>query len=57
MDNYPIDLSDCAKIGMWGGCGLTCPLYLEGDCEYHIEIAERLKTPEDIEQYRELYSE
>lgn len=57
MDNYPIDLSDCAKIGMWGGCGLTCPLYLEGDCEYHTEIAERLKTPEEIEQYRELYSE
>lgn len=29
---YPVGMSGCYVVGMNGGCGLDCPVYLEGDC-------------------------
>lgn len=36
---YPDSMSDCDRIGLGGGCGLDCEVYLRGDC----------KTPPDEE--------
>lgn len=44
MDNYPVDMSDCDKVGMNGGCGDTCPVFMDGNCEY--------KTGKDDENVR-----
>lgn len=38
MNNYPIDLDECMKIGIWGGCGMNCPIYQAGECEYSEDI-------------------
>jgi hypothetical protein len=29
---YPVGMSGCYVVGLNGGCGLDCPVYLEGDC-------------------------
>jgi len=30
--HYPVGMSGCYVVGINGGCGLDCPIYLEGDC-------------------------
>jgi len=30
--HYPAGMSGCMVVGINGGCGLECPIYLEGDC-------------------------
>lgn len=56
MNMYPVDLDDCSKVGMWGGCGLTCFVYQEGRCEYHKEIENTLKNEEEKQVHAELYT-
>jgi len=29
---YPVGMSGCYVVGINGGCGLDCPIYLEGEC-------------------------
>lgn len=30
--NYPVGTSGCFNVGISGGCGLTCYVYLDGEC-------------------------
>lgn len=33
-DNHlPKSRGRCFDIGTWGGCGVTCPAFLDGECE------------------------
>ena len=34
---YPVGMSGCEVVGISGGCGLTCPVFQNGDCEEHAE--------------------
>jgi hypothetical protein len=29
---YPVGMHGCYVVGINGGCGLDCPVYLEGEC-------------------------
>lgn len=31
--NYPLGMSDCFVVGINGGCGFDCPVFLRLDCE------------------------
>ncbi|MFV1457367.1 hypothetical protein [Bacillus mycoides] len=50
-----LSTSDCHQVGISGGCGLDCHVYLSGRCEVHDEMVERFETQEDAEEYEELY--
>lgn len=40
MDNrLPKGRGRCFDIGTWGGCGVNCPAFLEGECEEPQEIS------------------
>ena len=30
--HYPAGMSGCYVVGLNGGCGIECPVFLEGDC-------------------------
>jgi hypothetical protein len=30
--NYPVGTSECFNVGISGGCGKDCFVYLKGDC-------------------------
>jgi len=46
----------CETIGINGGCGCDCPVYLEGDCTEPGEIGEGM-TEEQKEFHKETYQE
>lgn len=46
---YPRGMSDCFVVGINGGCGHTCPVFLDGLCE---ELGEM--TKDDIMESDEL---
>lgn len=52
--NYPVGTSDCFNVGISGGCGPECFVYLEGKCKEHIEMISRLDS-EQMETYKSLY--
>lgn len=35
---YPVGMSDCYVIGISGGCGLTCPVFMARKCEHQEEM-------------------
>ena len=37
-DRLPKGRSRCFDIGTWGGCGITCGAFLDGECEEPQEI-------------------
>lgn len=37
-DRLPKSRSRCFDIGIWGGCGLECGAFLDGECEEPQEI-------------------
>jgi hypothetical protein len=39
--HYPKSRSRCFDIGIWGGCGVTCAAFLDGECEEPQEIAKQ----------------
>ncbi|MEC2463409.1 hypothetical protein P9X10_00660 [Bacillus cereus] len=53
--NYPLSVTDCETVGLSGGCGIECHVYLDGKCEVHEEMIDSLETVEDKETYKELY--
>ena len=55
--NYPVGTSDCFNVGISGGCGTDCFVYLEGRCEVSSEMIPRLENEEEIKLHYELYSE
>ena len=45
LDNrLPKSRGRCFDIGIWGGCGVYCPAFLDGECDEPQEISR-----EDIE--------
>ena len=53
--NYPVGTSECFNVGISGGCGPECYVYLNGECEEPQEIVPILETKEEIEMHNELY--
>lgn len=53
--NYPVGTSDCFNVGISGGCGPDCFVYLEGRCEVPQEMLPRLSKKE-LEMHHELYA-
>ncbi len=47
-------MSECDQIGIGGGCGFECPVFLRGDCEIADEVAEDA-SPEDRKLYEDIY--
>lgn len=43
-DRLPKSRGRCFDIGIWGGCGVNCPAFQDGECEVPEEISR-----EDIE--------
>lgn len=42
LDNgMPNSRSRCTDIGMWGGCGVLCAAFVDGDCEEPQEISKQ----------------
>jgi len=50
-----VGTSDCHKVGISGGCGLECWVYLDGRCEVHDEMVSQIETEEEKQEYEELY--
>jgi len=53
--HYPVGMSGCYVVGLNGGCGFKCPVYLEGDCDEPQEFEGFFETKEQSELHRELY--
>lgn len=52
--NYPVGTSECFNVGISGGCGPECYIYLEGRCEVPSEMLPRL-YPDEIERHYKIY--
>ncbi|MGI9541941.1 MAG: hypothetical protein ACR2MX_01705 [Cyclobacteriaceae bacterium] len=52
--HYPRGMSGCYIVGINGGCGLDCPVYLNGDCEEPQEFGLE-PGDEGYELHKELY--
>ena len=52
--NYPVGTSGCFNVGISGGCGPDCFVYLNGECDEPEAMVERLE-PSEIESHYELY--
>jgi len=53
--HYPRGMSGCFVVGINGGCGPTCPVYLAGQCDESDEMIPRLDDEDEIERHYELY--
>jgi len=51
--HYPVGMSGCYVVGINGGCGLDCPVFLEGECGVPAEMLPL--EGEDLELYNSLY--
>ncbi|RLI36279.1 hypothetical protein DRO66_05920 [Candidatus Bathyarchaeota archaeon] len=47
---YPVGMSGCYVVGLNGGCGLECPVFLEGECEEVGDLVGDLKERDDIDE-------
>lgn len=45
----PKGRSRCFDIGQWGGCGLSCPVFLEGECEQPEDVIENASGENEAE--------
>jgi len=54
--NYPLGMSSCMIVGINGGCGGDCPVYLDGECEVAHQMCEGL-TGEALELHIRLYGD
>lgn len=53
--NYPVGTSGCFNVGISGGCGPECFVYLKGECDEPGEMVERLETDEEVKLHWRLY--
>jgi len=46
--HYPAGMSGCYVVGINGGCGFSCPVFNEGDCEspYEFDLTEYTASDE-----------
>jgi len=58
-DNLPKSRGRCFDIGTWGGCGVRCPVFIEGDCsepqEMDIEEMKAEYDKDELTSILELY--
>ena len=52
--HYPTGMSGCDIVGINGGCGLTCPVYREGQCKNTEAMTDGL-TGEDLANHISIY--
>ncbi len=45
----------CFDIGTWGGCGVTCPAFLDGECGEPQEISKQEVVEEHGEESAEIF--
>jgi hypothetical protein len=55
--HYPVGMTGCEVVGINGGCGLDCPVYLEGECGCFGEMVGDGMTADDLKLHAELYGE
>ena len=55
--NYPVGTSECFNVGISGGCGPECFVYLKGECEEPDEMIPRLEDSKELKRHKKLYSE
>ncbi len=53
--NYPVGTDDCFNVGMSGGCGPECFVYLEGRCSEPQEMMPQLVGEDELARHEELY--
>lgn len=53
--NYPVGTSECFNVGISGGCGPDCFVYLKGKCSEPQEMIERLDGDEELQRHADLY--
>ena len=53
--HYPVGMSSCEVVGINGGCGLSCPVYLEAECPVPDEMVRGLEDKNALELHHELY--
>lgn len=49
-------MNECDQVGLSGGCGFDCCVFLRGGCDIADEMVEDA-SPEDRELYEEIYGE
>jgi len=49
------DTSTCHDVGINGGCGVECPVFLRGDCEYYAEAIPPFKRGDSISTFYDIY--
>lgn len=52
--NYPVGTDACFNVGISGGCGPDCFVYLRGDCGEPGEMLEQLE-PGELQMHYKLY--
>jgi len=52
--NYPVGTSECFNVGISGGCGPDCFVYLKGGCNEPQEMISRLDA-EGLKLHQSLY--
>ena len=50
--HYPAGMSSCYVVGLSGGCGYTCPVFMRGECETQAEMIEEMSM-ENYSDYLE----
>lgn len=53
---YPVGMSGCYVVGINGGCGIECPVYLNAECGCPDEMLPHLQGDE-LAAHIELYGE
>jgi hypothetical protein len=53
----PNGMSDCMNVGLMGGCGINCPVFLTGECEEPQEMKPELENmpQSDIIELAKMY--
>lgn len=58
-DRLPKSRGRCFDIGQWGGCGLRCAAFIDGECEepqeFSIKDLEDEFTKEEVEELKDMY--
>jgi len=54
--DYPVGTSECFNVGISGGCGPDCFVYLKGECSEPQEMLPRLDGEHELKRHRELYT-
>ncbi len=53
--NYPVGTSGCFNVGISGGCGPECFVYLNGKCSEPQEMLEQLESKKELDSHYLLY--